>query len=97
MIGKILGASFLGIYTLAFSLTEQLRQMISGILNKVMYPVFGKRQDDKEKLSSYFLKIVNFNAILIYPLMIFFILFADDIIIDFFGKRWELTIIPLKV
>jgi len=97
MIGKVLGASYLGAYTLSFSLTENLRQMISGVLNKVMYPVFGKNQDDKEKLKQYFLKIVNLNAILIYPLMVFFAIFAKDIILFLFGNKWEMAIMPLRI
>ena len=97
MIGKILGAAYLGGYTLAFSLTENLRQMVSGVLNKVMYPVFGKNQDDKVKLKSYFLKIVNLNAIAIYPLMAFFAIFAEEIILTFFGEKWEISILPLRM
>jgi O-antigen/teichoic acid export membrane protein len=97
MIGKLLGASLLGSYTLAFSLTENLRQMTSGILNQVMYPVFGKNQDDKEKLRAYFLKIINFNALLIYPIMTFFLLFAEEIVLGFFGDKWMATIIPLQL
>lgn len=97
MIGKLLGASLLGSYTLAFSLTENLRQMTSGILNQVMYPVFGKNQEDKEKLRGYFLKIINFNALLIYPIMTFFLLFAEEIVLGFFGEKWVATIIPLQL
>lgn len=97
LIGKLLGASFLGSYTLAFSLTEQLRQVISSVLNKVMYPVFGKNQKNEEKLKNYFLKIINFNAIVIYPLMTFFLLFAEEIIIGFFGNQWEKAIVPLQI
>ncbi|WP_205860259.1 lipopolysaccharide biosynthesis protein [Polaribacter sp. 20A6] len=96
MIGKMLGASLLGSYTLSFSLTEQIRQAISGILNKVMYPVFGKNQDDRVKLKNYFLKIVNLNSIAIYPLMSFIFLFATEII-NFFGERWLDAVIPLKI
>lgn len=97
MIGKMLGASFLGAYTLAFSLTENLRQMISSVLNKVMYPVFGKNQDDKLKLKGYFLKIINLNALAIYPLMTFFLLFAKEIVLTLFGDKWEMAIVPLQI
>ncbi|WMI66634.1 lipopolysaccharide biosynthesis protein [Aestuariibaculum sp. YM273] len=96
IIGKMLGASVLGSYTLSFSLTEQLRQTVSAVLNKVMYPVFGKSQDDKQKLKSYFLKIINFNALLIFPLMTYFFLFAEEII-GFFGEKWIDAIVPLKI
>ncbi len=97
MIGKMLGASFLGAYTLAFSLTENLRQMLSSVLNKVMYPVFGKNQDDKLKLKGYFLKIINLNALAIYPIMAFFLLFAKEIVLTLFGDKWEMTIVPLQI
>ncbi len=96
IIGKMLGTSLLGSYTLSFSLTEQVRQMISTILNKVMYPVFGKNQDDRQKLKIYFLKIINFNSILIYPVMLFLVFFAKDII-GFFGEKWNDAIIPVKI
>lgn len=97
MIGKMLGSSLLGSYTLSFSLTENLRQIVSNVLNKVMYPVFGKNQDDKEKLKSFFTKIIAFNALLMYPAMTFILLFAEEIIIGFFGSEWADAIIPIKV
>ncbi|MFV0375792.1 MAG: lipopolysaccharide biosynthesis protein [Mangrovibacterium sp.] len=97
MIGKMMGAGPLGAYTLAFSLTEMLRQTISSILNKVMYPVFGQLQDNKERLKGYFLKIVKINAITIYPLMTYFILEGGNLIIAIFGDKWEAAIIPLKI
>lgn len=97
MIGKMLGSSQLGSYTLSFSLTENLRQIISNVLNKVMYPVFGKNQDNKEKLKAFFTKIIRFNAILMYPIMAFIFMFSNDIIIGFFGKQWVSAIMPLKI
>ncbi|MEI6864958.1 lipopolysaccharide biosynthesis protein [Flavicella sp.] len=97
MIGKLLGSSSLGAYTLSFSLTEQFRQSISGVLNKVMYPVFGKNQDNKEKLKSYFLNIININSIVMYPIMTFLFLFAETIVIGFFGEKWRESIIPLQI
>lgn len=97
MIGKIMGAGPLGAYTLAFSLTEMLRQMISSILNKVMYPVFGQLQDNKERLKGYFLKIIRVNAIMIYPLMTYFFWKGDALITEIFGNKWDAAIFPLKI
>ncbi len=97
VIGKMLGSNALGAYTLSFSLTENLRQTISSILNKVMYPVFGKYQDDPAKLKRYFLKIININSIIIYPIMVFLFLFAKDLIEYIFGNSWVEAIIPLQI
>ncbi len=97
MIGKMLGATNLGSYTLAYSLTDQLRMFVSSVTNSVMYPVFGKLQDDNSKLKNYFLTIVKFNSILIFPIMSILILYADDIILNIFGEIWKDAIIPLKI
>jgi len=96
IIGKVLGANLLGAYSLSFSLTENLRQMISNVLNKVMYPVFGQNQDDILRLKDYFLSIVRINAIIIYPLMTCLFIFADQIII-IFGDKWTPSIYPLRI
>jgi O-antigen/teichoic acid export membrane protein len=96
MIGKLLGSASLGAYTLAFSFTELIRQTISSILNKVMFPVFGRFQDNKAKAKDYFLKIIKLNAILIYPLMLFLIIFANELILNFFGNKWSDAILPMR-
>lgn len=97
VIGRFLGAAVLGSYSLSFSLTEQLRQMVSGVLNRVMFPVFGKKQDDKKVLKKYFLSIVSLNAILLYPVMSFFYINSEEIILLFFGETWTGAIVPLKM
>ncbi|EON77503.1 putative lipopolysaccharide biosynthesis protein [Lunatimonas lonarensis] len=97
LIGKFLGAKMLGSYTVAFALTEQLRMTISSILNKVMFPVFGKNQKNTELLGKYFLNILNINAIFIYPIMGFLFLFSEVLILGFFGEEWVDAIVPLKL
>ncbi|GGZ15382.1 lipopolysaccharide biosynthesis protein [Echinicola pacifica] len=96
VIGKVFGATKLGYYTLAFSLTEQIRQTISAVLNKVMFPVFGNVQDKKEVIKGYFLKIIKLNAMVIFPYLGFLIVFATDVV-NFFGPEWGEAIIPLQI
>lgn len=97
LIGKLLGSSPLGAYSLAFNLTETLRQTLSKIINNVMFPVFGKNQDNNEKLKSYFLNIIKINAILIYPVMGFLLLFSHEIIFLIFGDKWEDAVVPIQI
>ncbi|MDC6366494.1 MULTISPECIES: lipopolysaccharide biosynthesis protein [Flavobacteriaceae] len=97
LIGKLLGSSPLGAYSLAFNLTETLRQSLSKVINNVMFPVFGKNQDNIEKLKNYFLNIIKINAILIYPVMGFLLLFSHEIIFFIFGDKWENAVIPIQI
>lgn len=97
LIGKLMGSSPLGAYSLAFNLTETLRQTLSKIINNVMFPVFGKNQDKIEKLKSYFLNIIKINAILIYPVMGFLLLFSHEIIFLIFGDKWQDAVVPIQI
>lgn len=97
LIGKLLSASSLGIYTLAFILTDTLRSQIMAIMNKVMYPVYGQLQNEHEKIKEYYLNVVKYNSIIIYPVMGFLIIFGEEFIINFFGEKWEEAILPLQI
>ena len=97
LIGKLLGSSPLGAYSLAFNLTETLRQSLSKVINNVMFPVFGKNQDNIKKLKNYFLNIIKINAIIIYPVMGFLFLFSHEIIFFIFGAKWEDAVEPIKI
>lgn len=97
LIGKLLGSSQLGAYSLAFNLTETLRQSLSKVINNVMFPVFGKNQENIEKLKNYFVNIIKINAILIYPVMGFLLLFSHEIIFLIFGDKWEDAVVPIQI
>lgn len=97
LIGKLLSASALGTYTLAFVLTDTFRSQLMNIMNKVMYPVYGKKQDDLLSLKRYYLNVVKYNSLVIYPIMIFLAVLGEPFIITFFGAKWQGTILPLKI
>ncbi|PTX10673.1 O-antigen/teichoic acid export membrane protein [Pontibacter mucosus] len=97
IIGKLLSASALGVYTLAFTLTDTFRGQLMSVMNTVMYPIYGKKQDDVKSLTLYYLKVVEYNAIIIYPIMMVMMLFASPIISGFFGEKWLDAIIPVQI
>ncbi len=97
IIGKILGSYYVGIYTLAFTLTDVFRKQLLSVLNKVMFPVYSKVQDDTETAGKYFLKIVEYNTVIIFPIMINMIIYANIFIPMFFGKEWVDAVIPLQL
>lgn len=97
LIGKLVSASVLGAYTLAFVLTDTFRSQLMGIMNKVMYPVYGKQQDDKVSMTKYYLNVVKYNSLIIFPIMALFVILAEPGILFFFGEKWVDTIWPLKI
>jgi teichuronic acid exporter len=97
LIGKLLGATSLGIYTLAFVLTDTFRGRLMAVINNVMYPIYGKKQNDVFSLKRYYLKVVLFNCLFIFPVMIFFVVEGAPFITHVFGAKWHDTIVPLQI
>ncbi|WP_187262781.1 lipopolysaccharide biosynthesis protein [Pontibacter beigongshangensis] len=97
LIGKLLSASALGVYTLAFVLTDTFRYQLTKMINKVMYPVYGKKQDEPDLLKLIYFKVVKYNSICLYPIMTFLIVLGEPFILGFFGVKWVGAILPLKI
>lgn len=96
-IGKLLSAEALGAYTFAFILTDTFRTKIMMVVNTVMYPMYGKKQSDPASLKKYYLKVINYNSIVMYPIMVFFITLGQPFIFMFFGEKWIDSITPLQI
>jgi len=92
LVGKLVGASALGYYTFAFTITNIIRDQITAVLNKVLYPIYTKMQDQKDEMIKLFLKIVAINNFIVYPIIVGVFLFAEFIVPIFFGEKWNSSI-----
>ncbi len=102
IIGKLAGPHSLGIYTFAFLITNVLRSQLAFLLNKIMFPVFGKLQSDREKAVKYYYRLVRYNAIAVYPVLTMLMIFSRDILAVFYGDKWAesvpiITVLALSV
>lgn len=97
LVGKLIGSSYLGIYSFAFILTDTFRSQITGILGQVMYPIYAELQNDPKKLSEYFLKVIRYNALIIYPIMVMFIIFSKYMIPLIFGIKWQDSVVIVEI
>lgn len=97
LIGKLLSAQALGTYTFAFILTDTFRSRLMSVMNTVLYPLYSKMQDNPANLKKYYLKVVEYNSVMIFPVMVFFITMADPVLLVMFGEKWTDSIEPLRV
>ncbi len=97
LIGKLIGESALGAYTLAFILTNTFMKQIVKVLNKVLYPAYSAMQDDIKKIGHYYLRLARLNNLLMAPIMLLFIVLGNKVIYVGFGPEWEQTIVPLRI
>jgi O-antigen/teichoic acid export membrane protein len=97
LIGVFLGPGPLGVYTLAFILTDSLRQQIWSVLSNVMFPVYAQLQDDPIRVKQYYLGVVKYNLIVLAPIMLILLFFSGTIIRLLFGTIWSAAAFPLQV
>ena len=97
LIGKLLGASPLGNYTLGYTVTYLVRSKIMEVINKVFYPVYSKVQDNLVTVKRYYLKVIKYNCIIIYPMMIGIILLAEPLVLIGLGEKWREAIVPMQI
>lgn len=97
LIGKLLGADELGVYSIVKQLIMRPARVINPIINKVTFPVMAKVQDDLEQLKNIYLKTVNYVASVNFPIFISFIILAEPIVIIMFGEKWRAGIPIMQI
>ncbi|GEC79215.1 MOP flippase family protein [Flavobacterium aquatile] len=97
IIAKVLGSTDLGIYSRAYSLMLLPLRNITTIVTKVMFPAFSQKQDDIELLKKYYLNIIQYIALITFPLMIGLSLVSMEFVLLFFGNKWSAMIPILSI
>ncbi len=97
VVGVLLGASSLGIYTLAYMITENIRQQLSSILTRVLLPVYSRMQTSTHALKSHYLAATRVMALILCPFSLSIVLYAKDIIHVLFNDAWQAAILPTRI
>ena len=99
VIGKVFNASILGYYTQADRFTKLPSSNLTGILQRVTYPVLCSIQDDDERLRADYRKLLRLSAFVIFPLMCLLAGVAHPLVELLLGEKWlfaAILIIPLS-
>lgn len=88
VIGKLFSASSLGHYTRAQQFSEFPSSNVTGIIQRVTYPILCGIQDETERLEAVYRKFLKLSAFIIFPLMIGMSAVACPFIDIALGKQW---------
>lgn len=97
IIGRYLGPSALGIYSLALQLVVWPLTKINPILGRVAFPVLSKVQDDDSALRRGFLEMIKLLATFLFPLLAALGASAPWLIPFVFGARWSPAVVILQL
>ncbi len=97
LVGRFLGATPLGVYTLAFNTVLMPLTRIVVPIGQVFYPAISRLQDDHEGLGRTWLRMNRMVVAVFAPLMLGILLTAPDLVPIAFGDRWAKAIPVLQI
>jgi O-antigen/teichoic acid export membrane protein len=97
LIGKFLGAAFLGQYTFAYRLMQFPLQNIAGVVNRVLFPTLAQVKENDELFRRGFIKASQLVAIVTFPLMVGVFCLAPELTIVIFSAKWQPAIPVIQV
>ncbi len=88
-IGRLLGSSALGIYSLADKLMRLPFENVTGTTTAVMFPALSAMQDEIESVKRTYLRATRMIALLTFPMMIGLCILAEPAILVVYGNKWR--------
>jgi lipopolysaccharide exporter len=96
-VGNVLGSTQLGLYSMAYRLSELPNQSISEPVATVTFPAFARMRHRGEDVASSFLSTFRMVALVTCPLGVFLSAAADPFTTAILGDRWLEMIGPLSI
>lgn len=97
VIGKTFRTADLGYYTRAAQFGDFPSSNITGIIQRVTFPILCTIQDDDERLRSVYRRFLRLSAFIVFPLMLGLGAVAQPLIVVILKDKWEFAAILLQI
>lgn len=97
VVGKLLGTNSLGIYQVAYKLSTLPITEITNTINTVVFPVYSKFSEEKERLHKAFVKVSILSSITALILGIIIFIFSNEIVLVVAGSKWVGAVPVIKI
>lgn len=89
VIGKTFSIADLGYYSRAHHFAQFPSSNVTGIIQRVTYPVLCELQNEDERLTENYRKLLRLSAYIIFPLMVGLSSVSHSLIMIVIGEKWE--------
>jgi O-antigen/teichoic acid export membrane protein len=97
LVGRFLGATPLGAYTLAYNLVLSPFSRVVGPLQEVLFPAFSRIQDERERVAALWLRATRLLVALVLPAMIGLVIVAPEFTRVVLGHRWSAAVPLIRI
>ena len=96
-VGKLLGATMLGFYQVAYIISNMPATEITHVISQVTFPAYSKLQDKLPSLRKAYLKTLQFTAFISIPLAGGIFILAPGFTRTFLGETWMSMVPAIQV
>ncbi|EOL47512.1 lipopolysaccharide biosynthesis protein [Enterococcus caccae] len=97
LVGKFLGPVPIANYQKSYQLLSMPTTVFLGVITPVLQPILSQHQDNVQFIRESFFKIIRVIALLAFPITVFMMLNAKEIIFFLFGPKWHGAVIPFFI
>ena len=93
-VGKWLGVTALGFYSMAFTVCNLPATNLAHVVNRVMFPTYSRLQGDLSEMRRVYLRTIRYISMAAFPAAIGILVLAGPAVRAFYGEKW-LPAIPI--
>jgi O-antigen/teichoic acid export membrane protein len=97
LIGRVLGATALGVYALAYNIILIPFSRIGGPVAQVMFPAFSRLQDQPERIAALWLRGTRVVGAITVPALCGLVVVAPDFVRVVLGERWAEAVPVIQI
>lgn len=97
VVGRVLGADSLGMYTRAYQLMSLPAMYVGQVFDRVLFPAVAREQGNSDRVRRSLLGSIEVVAFVSLPTAVVMFISAEDIIGALFGERWSHIVPVLSV
>jgi PST family polysaccharide transporter len=89
VVGRFLGASSLGAYTIGYQSGKQAVAAVTSVSNQLVFPAYSRLQDDLARFRAAYLRSLRFITVVSVPIAFGLAAVSDEFIRVVYGHRWS--------
>lgn len=97
LLGRWLGATSLGVYQLAYRISNAVATEVTHVISSVALPAYSKLQDSVESMRRSFVATFGVTSLVVMPLAVAIVLFIPGFVRHVIGEQWERAIDPVRI
>jgi lipopolysaccharide exporter len=97
LVGKLLGVTALGLYQIAYLISNLPATEITHVISQVTFPTYSSIQHDLPRLREAYLRVLEFTAVISLPLSGAIFILAPEFTAVFLGQKWTPMVHAMQI